>query len=94
MQTLNVSYMEARSMLVYEYNHRVKGFSDREEQMWHKIRVHASILLMPQVKKGKSLRPQDLIKLPSDIKEPSITRERMIADMEAKTRLFLKYHRN
>lgn len=63
---LNLTYVQARSMTLWEYALRSKGFDRQQEREWHKIRVLASMLLQPHLRKGKKIQPQDLIKLPSD----------------------------
>lgn len=56
--------------------------------MWHKVRVLASIVIQPHLK--KTIRPEDLIQLPDDVKKPTMTREEIAEDVQRKTQEFLK----
>ena len=56
--------------------------------MWHKIRVLASIVIQPHLK--KTIRPEDLIQLPEDVKKPTMTRAEIAEDVQRKTQEFLK----
>lgn len=73
---LKLTYAEARELTLWEYGLRAEGFDRAEQREWHRVRVLASILLQPHLKKGKSVKPSDLIKLPSDnMKKVSHTRQ-------------------
>lgn len=59
-----------------EFKNMLKGFeqlnvfNNREE--WERTRVLASLLLSPHAKKGKSIKPTDLLPFEWDKKEPII----------------------
>jgi len=61
-------------MTLWEFHLRQDGYKRRRYEEWHKIRVLASLLLQPHLKKGKKVRPEDLVSLPSD-KKPKPTKE-------------------
>lgn len=55
--------------------HAVQGWEDVEQrrarEAWERTRWHACALLQPHMKKGKKLRPSDLIRFPWDAKKGS-----------------------
>lgn len=61
-------------MTLWEFHLRIEGYNRRRDESWHKIRVLASLLLQPHLKKGKKLRPEDILSLPMD-KKPKPTKE-------------------
>ena len=76
---------------MYEINRHFEYSQRQDEKQWHKVRVLASLMMQPHLKKGKSIRPQDLIPLPNDIKKPRISEDDMIADIHKKTGSFMSY---
>ena len=65
------------------------GHKHKEDRDWHKTRVMASILLQPHLKKGKRIKPEDLIQLGGDVKH-IMTPEQRKADMDRKMKLVKK----
>ena len=55
-----------------EFVRRRKGYERRVEQDWHKTRVLISWLTAPHMAKGKTLRPEEIIKLPMDSKKAAV----------------------
>jgi hypothetical protein len=46
---------------------RIKGFYDNEEKKWHQLRVWAALYLNSiKSKKGKTIKPHDIIRLQMD----------------------------
>ena len=79
-------------MTLWEFSHRVRAHDKREQADWHKIRVMASILLSPHLKRGKRLKPEDLIPLPDDIKQVrTMTAEQVQKDVDRKTKIMKKW---
>lgn len=78
---------ELYSTSLYDFNAMSEAFELEDSKMWHKVRVLASIVTQPHLKKG--IRPQDLIPLPNDIKAPTMSKEQVEKDVEAKTKIFL-----
>jgi hypothetical protein len=74
---------------MYELNCHFEWYAKKEESQWHKVRVLATYIVQPHSK--KKISPKDLIPLPSDIKDPGFSKERMIIDMKHKTKTFLNY---
>ena len=85
---LGLTIPEADALTVYELNRRMEWYSRKEDAMWHKIRVLASIVIQPHLK--KTIRPEDLIQLPDDVKKPTMTREEISEDVQRKTKEFLR----
>lgn len=85
-------YSELRNMTTYEFSQLVRAYDRRQEMDWHRIRVLASIIIQPHMKKGRRIRPQDLIPLPSDVKEPKrqMSKDQVDADVDRKIKLFKK----
>ena len=81
-------------MTVWEFNHRVKGERDRQANEWRRTRWMVGQLLSPHMKKGKALRLTDLMELPGDEPPAKMSPERIKADVERKTRLYLKQRSN
>ena len=88
---MGMNKQEIDSCSIKEFNLRSKAFLRNDEEQWHKVRVLVSLLMQPHLKKGKSIRPQDLIPLPNDIKKPRISEDDMIADIHKKTDSFMSY---
>lgn len=76
---------------MYELNKHFEWHQREDESQWHKIRVLASLLMQPHLKKGKDIRPQDLIPLPNDIKKPKMSKDNMLKDIHRKTNQFMNY---
>lgn len=76
----------------FEFNCAVEAYKQNDRDEWHKVRVLASILLSPHVKKGKKVRPEDLIHLPDDVKKPAMSKERVQADVQRKMKAYRKRH--
>ena len=76
---------------MYEINRHFEYSQIQDEKQWHKVRVLASLLIQPHMKKGKSIRPQDLIPLPNDIKKTHLSEGNMVKDIHNKTNQFLNY---
>lgn len=76
---------------MYEINRHFEYSQRQDEKQWHKVRVLASLLMQPHMKKGKSIRPQDLIPLPNDIKRTRISESEMLKDIHKKTDSFISY---
>ena len=81
-------------MLIWEFNHRIKGVRDRRLDDLKDMRWMVGQLLSPHMKKGKALRLTDLMELPGDEPPPKMSPERIKADVERKTRLYLKQRSN
>jgi hypothetical protein len=93
-RTLGVSYLEARSMLVWEFNQRMLGKRDESLEDWRKLRWIGTLVLKPHLKKGVRLKPSDLLPLPDDIPLPRMSREEIEEDVRVKTEIFLKNRQN
>lgn len=76
---------------MYEINRHFEYSQIQDEKQWHKVRVLASLLMQPHMKKGKSIRPQDLIPLPNDVKRTRMSTDNMVQDIHNKTNQFLNY---
>ena len=76
---------------MYEMKRHFEYSQRQDEKQWHKVRVLASMLLQPHVRQGKTIKPQDLIVLPNDIKKPRISTSDMIDDIHKKTNSFMSY---
>jgi hypothetical protein len=61
-------------MTLWEFHLRMEGYNRKRDESWHKVRVLASLLLQPHLKKGKKIRPEDILSLPMD-KKPKPTKE-------------------
>ena len=86
--------MQARSMLVWEFNHRLKGIRDRELEDWRKARWLGTLVLKPHLKKGTRLKPSDLLPLPDDVPLPRMSREEIDRDVQKKINIHLKARKN
>jgi hypothetical protein len=86
--------MEARNMLVWEFNNRILGARDRDLTEWRRTRWLATVILNPHLKKGTRLRPSDLLPLPDDVPLPKMSKERIKADVERKMKVHLKQRQN
>ena len=76
---------------MYEMNRHFEYSQRQDEKQWHKVRVLASLLMQPHLKKGKKISPQDLIPLPNDIKSVRMSDERLIEDIKRKSENFSNY---
>lgn len=80
-------------MRMFELNMKLEASAERENRDWHKIRVLASMLLQPHLRKGKRLKPEDLISLPDDVKIPnSMPREERIKDVNRAMKIWKRKH--
>lgn len=59
----------------------MEGYQRMRNESWHRLRVLASLLLQPHLKKGKKIRPEDILSLPMD-KKPKPTKEQFDKFME------------
>jgi hypothetical protein len=88
---LNVPYSEARAMTVWEFNHRIKGYADRQVDEWRRLRWLGAIVLRPHTK--RSIRPTDLFELPGDdktIPKPTMTKEERKSDISKAVDIWTK----
>ena len=81
-------YPEARKMSLWEFNLKADGYRRLENKSWHKLRVLATILISPHLKKGRTIKPEDLIPLPDDIKKPVMSADEIQADITRKLRSY------
>jgi hypothetical protein len=81
-------------MLVWEFNHRMKGLQRRELEEWRRARWLGTLILKPHLKKGNRLKPSDLLPLPDDVPLPRMSKEEIDADVRRKTEIFLKHRQN
>jgi hypothetical protein len=65
---LGLKLDEFYSMTPGELFLRIGAFNKAESRQWHKIRVMAAIYLNSIKKRGKTIKPQDIIQLPGDNK--------------------------
>jgi hypothetical protein len=86
--------MEARDMLVWEFNHRMKGLQKKDLDEWRKLRWIGTLILKPHLKKGNTLKPSDLIPLPDDVPLPRMSREQIQEDVRRKMKIHLKNRQN
>ena len=78
-------------MTVWEFNHRVKGVSDREINEWRRLRWLGAVVLRPHTK--KRIRPTDLFELPGDdkvIPKSTMSREERMEDVEKAVNIWQK----
>lgn len=85
---LGLSVEQARRLLIFELNRKMEWYSRADDALWHKIRVMSSIIIQPHLK--KAIKPEDLIKLREDVKNPRMTKEQIAEDVKRKTEVFLK----
>ena len=79
-------------MLVWEFNQRMRGVQNREIEEWRRFRWLATITIKPHIGK-KKIRQSDLLPLPDDIPEPTMTKEEIERDVENKRKIFLMYNK-
>lgn len=75
-------------MSLWEFNKKAEGYRRIENKAWHKLRVLATILISPHLKKGATIRPEDLIALPDDIKKPVMSFEQIQDDITRKLSIY------
>lgn len=78
---------------MWEYHMKVDGFRRSEDRQWHKVRVLASIMLSPHAKKGKRIKPEDLISLSDEVKKAHMSKEAVKKDVEVKMKAYRKHKR-
>lgn len=79
-------------MTVWEFNHQIMAYSDRQAFQWKNTRLIAAAIL---TRKGKRVKPQDVVPLPDDkVRERLMPDERVQADIERKLKLFTRLYGN
>lgn len=71
---------------IRDVNNRIKGFFEleqyRQRREWERSRWIATVLLSPNVKKGKTLKPKDLIEF--EWEKPKAKPKKQLSEQEKK----------
>ena len=54
------------SLTYLEYHYVAKYYMSKDEREWQRMRLQTSFLINLQIEKDKSIKPEDLFRLPSD----------------------------